>query len=87
MKSEQSPRFGILIFVFFQMSIYAPLYVINSHVKSAEFAPNYSSVHTNNSDVSCQFLTTTMNQISVWDSLQESAPVQQYKVFSILLKK
>ncbi|KAG2199367.1 hypothetical protein INT47_001549 [Mucor saturninus] len=60
-------------------SMYAPLYVVNSHVKSVEFAPNYSSVHTNNVGETTHFLTTTMNQVSVWDSLQESSPVQQYR--------
>lgn len=60
--------------------MHAPLYVVNSHVTSAEFAPNYSSMHTNNPNVSTQFLTTTMNQISVWDSLQENSPIQKYKV-------
>lgn len=61
-------------------SMYAPLYVVNSHVKSVEFAPTYSSKHTNNVGETTHFLSTTMNQVSVWDSLQEDAPVQKYRV-------
>ncbi|EPB86426.1 hypothetical protein HMPREF1544_06788 [Mucor circinelloides 1006PhL] len=61
-----------------EIVIYSPSYIANSHVKSVEFSPNYSfmnmeaSIHT-----SSQFLTTTINQLSVWDALEQKAPVSR----------
>ncbi|KAL9538365.1 hypothetical protein MBANPS3_010988 [Mucor bainieri] len=61
-----------------EIPIYSPSYIANSHIKSAEFSPSYSSkgmeasVHT-----SSQFLTTTVNQLSVWDALEQKAPISR----------
>ncbi|GAA5801476.1 hypothetical protein HPULCUR_006924 [Helicostylum pulchrum] len=54
-----------------QIIIHAPSYVTNSHVKSVEFAPNYSS------DPMHHFLTITKNQISLWNQLHPAAPVRR----------
>ncbi|RCH83393.1 hypothetical protein CU098_004740, partial [Rhizopus stolonifer] len=46
---------------------YAPSYTINTQVKAVEFCP-----------VQDQFLSTTINQLAIWDTTQESAPIHRY---------
>ncbi|KAL0136263.1 WD40-repeat-containing domain protein [Mucor lusitanicus] len=61
-----------------EIATYSPSYIANSHIKSAEFSPNYSSQDMDASvHASSQFLTTTVNQLSVWDALEQKAPVSR----------
>lgn len=61
-----------------QISLYSPSYIANTQVKAAEFSPNYSSEGVNTSKaIQSQLLTTTLNQLSVWDALEQKAPVSR----------
>jgi hypothetical protein len=59
---------------------------VNTHVKSVEFSPNYSSEivdlsrgnKSNNTNIMhSQFISTTLNQVSIWDALKENAPIDK----------
>lgn len=61
-----------------QISSYSPSYIANTHVKAVEFSPNYVPEGVNASIIAqSQFLTTTLNQLSVWDALEQNAPVSR----------
>lgn len=68
------------LYFFFQISVYAPSFCnLNTHVKSVEFSPNYSSKGIT-STTSKDFLTTTMNRVSIWDLHQSDEPIKHYQV-------
>ncbi|KAK4521291.1 uncharacterized protein ATC70_011905 [Mucor velutinosus] len=61
-----------------EITIYSPSYIANSHIKSSELSPNYSSNDMDASvHASSRFLTTTVNQLCVWDALEQKAPVSR----------
>jgi WD40 repeat protein len=57
--------------------MHAPFYISNTHVKSTEFAPDYDCSFPAEKN---RFLSTTLNQISVWDQSNTNEPL--YKVQS-----
>lgn len=54
----------------------------NTHVKSAEFSPSYAPDkinldQTSNCNIQSQFLSTTINQLSIWDTSIEKTPIHR----------
>ncbi|KAI8636120.1 hypothetical protein BD408DRAFT_109051 [Parasitella parasitica] len=61
-----------------KIALYSSSYIANTHVKAAEFSPNYSSEGIKAStDTESRFLTTTVSQLSVWDALEQKVPISR----------
>ncbi|KAI9478713.1 MAG: WD40-repeat-containing domain protein [Benjaminiella poitrasii] len=63
-----------------KITIHAPACNINTHVKAVEFAPNYNSTFAESNGGSSQFISTTVNHLTLWDALKENEPLRNFKV-------